>query len=151
MRFAYSCVFIICLVIRFDVSNISFSFFCFFILIPVEKRLYPSSSFWGTYFERQRQSKEVPLTSSSSEEQQLLMRLDMWIDYSIKCDEIDGVVIGSWRNISKGSDFPMTGGDIATAGYWVCAAIWSDSWDQTTIDRVRFIYSFACLIIGHVK
>ncbi|CAA6664133.1 unnamed protein product [Spirodela intermedia] len=100
------------------------------------ERHYPSSSFWGTYFERQRQSLEVPLTSSSSEEQQLLMRLDMWIDCSIKCDEIDGVVIGSWRNISKGPDFRMTGEDIARAGYWVCAAIWSDSWDQTTIDRI---------------
>uniref|UniRef100_A0A1D1XPJ7 Protein DDB_G0268328 n=3 Tax=Anthurium amnicola TaxID=1678845 RepID=A0A1D1XPJ7_9ARAE len=100
------------------------------------ERLYPSSSFWRTYLERQRQPSEGASTTFSPEEHRLLMSLHMWINYSIECDEIDGVVTSSWSSISKASDFAMVDGDAARAGYWACAAIWSDAWDQTTIDRI---------------
>lgn len=54
----------------------------------------------------------------------------------IQCGEIDGVVLGSWTNVNESSSEPVIDEDNAHAGYWAAAAVWSNAWDQKTIDRV---------------
>ncbi|XP_043696644.1 uncharacterized protein LOC122647289 isoform X2 [Telopea speciosissima] len=95
------------------------------------ERLYPNSSFWRTCIGRQKDSPTSPegnklqLTSSNS-----------FNNYIIECGEIDGVVIGSWTNIDKTSDSLVFEEENTDAGYWAAAAVWSDAWDQRTIDRI---------------
>ena len=58
---------------------------------------------------------------------------------TIECGEVDGVVLGLWRYVSKHSDVPVLDDDdddVTHASYWAAPAVWSDAWDQTTIDRV---------------
>lgn len=59
-------------------------------------------------------------------------------DLSIECGDIDGVVLGSWANLD-GSGSLESDDDSSHAGYWAAAAVWSNAWDQTTIDRVSCI------------
>ncbi|XP_068653693.1 uncharacterized protein [Aristolochia californica] len=73
------------------------------------ERVYPSSTFWATYLSRQKQTK---------------------------CGEIDGVLLGSWTNLDESHSLPALEGDNVDAGYWAAAAIWSDAWDQKTVDRI---------------
>lgn len=54
----------------------------------------------------------------------------------IECGEIDGVVLGSWTSVNQNSSGIEIDEDTAHAGYWAAAAIWSNAWDQRTIDRV---------------
>lgn len=54
----------------------------------------------------------------------------------IKCGEIDGVVSGSWTTVNERSSDPVVDEDNAHTGYWAAAAVWSDAWDQRTVDRV---------------
>lgn len=54
----------------------------------------------------------------------------------IECGEIDGVVLGSWTKVSQSSSVAEAEEDSVHAGYWAAAAIWSNAWDQRTIDRV---------------
>jgi hypothetical protein len=110
----------------------SFSFFFW-------ERLYPSSSFWKTFFGRQ---KEFVRTSSSSNSPGglylHLLHSHLFDNLIIECGEIDGVVLGSWTNVNLGSSVPVVDEDNAHAGYWAAAGIWSNTWDQRTIDRVSY-------------
>lgn len=60
-------------------------------------------------------------------------------DLTIECGDIDGVVIGCWKNIDHGYAFSPVCEDSVDAGYWACAVAWSDAWDQRTVDRVSCI------------
>ncbi|KAG6721774.1 hypothetical protein I3842_03G128800 [Carya illinoinensis] len=111
--------------------------------ISLIERLYPSSSFWKTFLGRQ---KEFMRTSSSSSSPG---RLDLHLLNSpllgkliIECGEIDGVVLGSWTKVSQSSSVAEAEEDSVHAGYWAAAAIWSNAWDQRTIDRILLDQSF---------
>lgn len=65
-------------------------------------------------------------------------------NFTIECGEIDGVVLGSWTNIEEISAFPVIDEDNTHAGYWAGAAVWSDSWNQGTVDRVSHFFHFFC-------
>lgn len=54
----------------------------------------------------------------------------------IVCGEIDGAVLGSWKEVSGHPVVPLVDDDSSHSCYWVGAAVWSDSWDQRTVDRV---------------
>ena len=100
------------------------------------ERLYPSSSFWKTFLDRQ---KEFMRTSSSSNSPEgiyfHLLRSHLFDNLIIECGEIDGVVVGSWTNVNQSSSVDE---DNANAKYWAAAAIWSNAWDQRTVDRVSY-------------
>ncbi|KAE7998209.1 hypothetical protein FH972_002775 [Carpinus fangiana] len=111
--------------------------------ISIIERLYPSSSFWKTFLGRQ---KEFVRTSSSSNSPGglylHLLHSHLFDNLIIECGEIDGVVLGSWTNVNLGSSVPVVDEDNAHAGYWVAAGIWSNTWDQRTIDRILLDQSF---------
>lgn len=67
-----------------------------------------------------------------------LLHSHLFDNLIIECGEIDGVVLGSWTNVNLGSSVPAVDEDNAHAGYWAAAAIWSNAWDQRTIDRVSY-------------
>ncbi|KAH9669492.1 Spatacsin C domain-containing protein [Citrus sinensis] len=54
----------------------------------------------------------------------------------LQCGEVDGVVLGSWTNVNESSSNPVIDEENAHIGYWVAAAVWSNVWDQRTIDRI---------------
>ncbi|KAL6977281.1 hypothetical protein U1Q18_026078 [Sarracenia purpurea var. burkii] len=64
-------------------------------------------------------------------------------DVIINCGEIDGVVLDSWTNIKENSFHPVSDEDSSHAAYWAAAAVWSDAWDQRTIDRVMLDQPFS--------
>ncbi|KAJ3701358.1 hypothetical protein LUZ61_005063 [Rhynchospora tenuis] len=87
------------------------------------ERLYPRSSFWVAY-----QKSERDLSEQAS--------LAFYVNESpIFCGEVDGAILGVWADISTNTE-PPEPSDITPGGYWACAAVWSDAWDQRTIDRV---------------
>jgi len=59
---------------------------------------------------------------------------------TIECGDIDGVVTGSWASVAGGSTEVCE--DNPCAGYWACAAIWCDAWDQKIVDRVSCNFWF---------
>lgn len=61
---------------------------------------------------------------------------------TIECGEVDGAVLGLWRDVSKYSEIPVVDDDDTHACYWASAAVWSDAWDQRTIDRVSLFISY---------
>lgn len=69
-----------------------------------------------------------------------LSRSHFFKDVVIECGEIDGVVLGPWANINGHSSVPMSDEDGSHGAYWAAAAIWSDAWDQRTIDRVSYLF-----------
>lgn len=79
----------------------------------------------------------VQLTSRSPEDYKLfLLHSDTSGNLVIKCGEIDGVVLGPWATFSENGSVSVDDDDNAVAGYWAAAAVWSNTWDQRTIDRV---------------
>lgn len=56
-------------------------------------------------------------------------------------------MLGSWVNINDNTK-EFSGSNISD-GYWACAAVWSDAWDQRTVDRVSHDYRFN-LLIGYL-
>lgn len=82
---------------------------------------------------------------SSPEEIGLQLLRSPFGDLTIVCGEIDGVVLGSWTNVSEQSTVPVVDDDNIHACYWAGAAVWSDAWDQITIDRVRLSLSSSLL------
>ncbi|CAK9137988.1 unnamed protein product [Ilex paraguariensis] len=99
------------------------------------ERLYPSGSFWRTFCARQKEFMRVPSINSPEEVNLRLLR-SQFISLVIECGDIDGVVLGSWTNVNEHSGDPVVDDDSAHAGYWAAAAVWSDAWDQRTIDRI---------------
>lgn len=103
----------------------------------MEKRLYPSSSFWKTFLGRQKEFIRDTSTSNSPGEIYLhLLDSPLFNNLNIKCGEVDGVVLGSWTTVNESSSDPVFDEDNAHIGYWAAAAVWSNAWDQRTIDRV---------------
>ncbi|KAL2630311.1 hypothetical protein R1flu_014997 [Riccia fluitans] len=111
--------------------------------VSLTERIYPSSSFWSTYRERQKLLSSLSDTDGSfsvDEDVELLLRLEMGADdgLTIKCGEVDGVVLGAWSMI----DEPGALEDVAqtpessSTGYWAAAAVWLQHWDQLTFDRI---------------
>lgn len=97
------------------------------------ERVYPCSSFSGTFCARQPVSDINP-----PEETKLpLLVLLSNNNLTIECGEVDGVVLGLWRYVSKRPDVSVIDDDDDThTCYWAAAAVWSDAWDQRTIDRI---------------
>ena len=60
---------------------------------------------------------------------------------TIECGEVDGAVLGLWRDVSKYSKVPVVDDDGTHACYWASDAVWFDAWDQRNIDR-EFISFF---------
>ncbi|BBN07122.1 spatacsin [Marchantia polymorpha subsp. ruderalis] len=110
--------------------------------VSLTERIYPSSSFWSTYRTRQqllRASPDSDERSSVNEEVELLLFLDMGADdgLTIKCGEVDGVVLGSWSMIDEPGILEVTQlQDSSSTGYWAAAAVWLQHWDQLTVDRI---------------
>ncbi|XP_010261035.1 PREDICTED: uncharacterized protein LOC104599968 [Nelumbo nucifera] len=101
------------------------------------ERLYPSSSFWRTFHGRQREGSKLSSSLTSSDGIKLhLICSHSSNNISIECGEIDGVVIGPWASNNEMSTFPVPDEDDTHTGYWAAAAVWSDAWDQRTIDRI---------------
>ncbi|KAL3688215.1 hypothetical protein R1sor_014524 [Riccia sorocarpa] len=111
--------------------------------VSLTERIYPSSSFWSTYRARLQLLRSVSDSDESSpvdEDVELLLLLDIGADdgLTIKCGEVDGVVLGAWSMIEE----PGVPEDIAQApessstGYWAAAAVWLQHWDQLTFDRI---------------
>ncbi|XP_062007180.1 uncharacterized protein LOC133724450 isoform X1 [Rosa rugosa] len=105
--------------------------------ISLIERLYPSSSFWKTLHGRQKEFTRIP-ASSSVPKRYYLRLLDSPVvnNFTIECDEIDGVVFGSWTNVNENPSGPMVDEDNAYAGYWAAAAVWFSFYDQRTVDRI---------------
>ncbi|KAF9603991.1 hypothetical protein IFM89_039345 [Coptis chinensis] len=105
--------------------------------ISLIERLYPSSSFCGTFHHQKEKVSKVPSTSPMPEEEKLqLICSHSFLDCTIECGEIDGVVIGPWADIGESSASIVSEDDTLQFGYWAAAAVWSDAWDQRTIDRI---------------
>ncbi|PIA25431.1 hypothetical protein AQUCO_11400007v1 [Aquilegia coerulea] len=105
--------------------------------IALIERLYPSSSFWGTFQSQQEKLSKFRSSTTLPEKDKLqLMCSHSVMDYVIECGEIDGAVIGPWANIDESSSKNVVEDNIMHFGYWAAAAIWSDAWDQKTIDRI---------------
>ncbi|KAJ9553781.1 hypothetical protein OSB04_017826 [Centaurea solstitialis] len=85
---------------------------------------------------RARQKELMGIADVNSPEEIKLPQLhSLSNDVTIECGELDGVVLGVWRYVSKYSDVPVVDDDDTHACYWAAAAVWSDAWDQRTIDR----------------
>lgn len=100
--------------------------------LSLVERLYPSSSFWRTYTNSR---KSIDASSNSTPEVELLS-IQLHGGGSIACGEIDGVVTDPWKGMYRDHEVATTLDDTVPNGYWSCAAVWSDSWDQRTIDRI---------------
>lgn len=72
-------------------------------------------------------------------------------NFIIECDDIDGVVFGSWTNVNENPSVPAVEEDNAYAGYWVAAAVWFSFYDQKSIDRVSHISMFFFASYCHIK
>lgn len=86
----------------------------------------------------------VPASSNSPRRNCLhLLHSHVINNFTIECNEIDGVVLGSWANVDENPSVPLVDEDNHHSGYWAAAAVWSSDWDQRTIDRVsHFSYFF---------
>jgi len=76
----------------------------------------------------------LPSTEASADCNLRLFHPSAFRNHIIECGDIDGVVLGSWEN-AKASSLEVDD-DSSHAGYWAAAAVWSNAWDQKTIDRV---------------
>lgn len=113
----------------------------------MEKRLYPSSSFWDTYFCRENVIRDAAKIVTLPGEDKPVLALHIRNHPIIECGDVDGAVLGSWVNINDYTK-EFSGSNISD-GYWACAAVWSDSWDQRTVDRVSHDCHFN-LLIGYL-
>jgi spatacsin len=104
----------------------------------MEKRLYPSSSFWDTYFGRENVSCDSANIVTLPGEDKPALFLHIRNQPLIECGDVDGTVLGSWANINDYNDSNEFSSSNISGGYWACAAVWSDAWDQRTVDRVSY-------------
>ena len=109
----------------------------------MEKRVYPSRSFWRTVLGRRKEYMRGSSNSDSPGETNLrILPSHIFNNLIIECGEIDGVVLGSWETVNESTAVPVPDEDDAHTGYWAAAAVWSNVWDQTTIDRVSHFSLF---------
>ncbi|KAL1364797.1 hypothetical protein HN51_012953 [Arachis hypogaea] len=98
--------------------------------------LYPSSSFWKTYHGRLRENGTSSDSVLPMENRLQLLHNHSFDSLVIECGEIDGIVLDSWMNINGSTSSVEVDEDEAHVGYWAAAAIWFDTWEQRTIDRM---------------
>ncbi|KAK9064048.1 hypothetical protein SSX86_017920 [Deinandra increscens subsp. villosa] len=104
--------------------------------ISLVERVYPCSSFTGTFRARQKELMTVS-DVDSPEEIKLSLLYPISNKLTIECGDLDGVVLGLWRHVSQYPDVSMIDDDDDTHdSYWSAAAVWSDAWDQRIIDRI---------------
>lgn len=101
--------------------------------ISLIERLYPSSNFWSTY---QWKHKYSTVSRINLEISKIELKFHVNDSFVIKCGDIDGVILGSWVNLDDDPAFSVVDEENVHTGYWACAAIWADAWDQRTIDRI---------------
>lgn len=78
-----------------------------------------------------------PSSSNSPGENDLkTLRFHLINNTIIDCGEVDGVVLGSWPNANENSPVLEINEDNVHMGYWAAAAIWTNTWDQRTTDRI---------------
>ncbi|KAF3440484.1 hypothetical protein FNV43_RR18768 [Rhamnella rubrinervis] len=105
--------------------------------IALIESLYPNSSFWKTFVGRQKEYARVPAGLNSQRRYYLrLLHSHVINNFSIECNEIDGVVLGSWANVNESPSVTVVDDDNPHYGYWAAAAVWASDWDQRTIDRI---------------
>ncbi|GAY58686.1 hypothetical protein CUMW_188900 [Citrus unshiu] len=80
--------------------------------------------------------ERMSLLQSPGEIYLCLLDSPLFNNLTIECGEVDGVVLGSWTNVNESSSNPVIDEENAHIGYWVAAAVWSNVWDQRTIDRI---------------
>ncbi|KAL4575265.1 hypothetical protein LXL04_022107 [Taraxacum kok-saghyz] len=103
------------------------------------ERVYSCSSFHTAFIAKQ---KDIIVNSPEEIKLPVLQLHTLSNNLTIECGEVDGVVLGLWRYVSKHSDVPVLDDDddddddVTHASYWAAPAVWSDAWDQTTIDRI---------------
>jgi spatacsin len=112
----------------------------------LEQRFYPSSSFWDTYLGRENVIRDAAKIVTLPGEDKPVLALHVYNHPLIECGDVDGAVLGSWVNIDEYSDFKEFSGSNISDGYWACAAVWSDAWDQRTVDRVS--HDFSCQLFA---
>jgi len=108
----------------------------------MEKRFYPSSSFWDTYFGRENVIRDAANIVTLPGEDKPVLVLHIRDHPLVECGDVDGAVLGSWVNINDYTDSKEFPASNISDGYWSCAAVWSDAWDQITVDRVSHDLSF---------
>lgn len=113
----------------------------------MEKRLYPSSSFWNTYFYRENVIRDAAKIVTLPGDDKPVLALNIRNHPIIECGDVDGAVLGSWVNINDCTK-EFSGSNISD-GYWACAAVWSDAWGPRTVDRVSHDCRFN-LLIGYL-
>jgi spatacsin len=111
----------------------------------VEKRFYPSSSFWDTYLGRENVIHDAANIVTLPGEDKPVLTLNIYNHPAIECGDVDGAVLGSWVNASDYTDLKEFSQSDLSDGYWACAAVWSDAWDQRTVDRVSHVLPFHLL------
>ncbi|KQK03052.1 uncharacterized protein LOC100829381 isoform X2 [Brachypodium distachyon] len=100
------------------------------------ERFYPSSSFWDTYLGRENVIPDGANIVTLPGEDKPALALHICNHPAIECGDVDGVVLGSWVNINDYTDLKEFSQSNLSSGYWACAAVWSDAWDQRTVDRI---------------
>ncbi|WVZ99776.1 hypothetical protein U9M48_045026 [Paspalum notatum var. saurae] len=104
--------------------------------ITLIERFYPSSCFWDTYFGRENVIRDAAKIVTLPGEDKPVLALHIRNCPFIECGDVDGAVLGSWVNINDYTDSKEFSGSNISGGYWACAAVWSDAWDQRTVDRI---------------
>lgn len=102
--------------------------------ITLIERLYPSSSFWNTYFYRENVIRDAAKIVTLPGDDKPVLALNIRNHPIIECGDVDGAVLGSWVNINDCTK-EFSGSNISD-GYWACAAVWSDAWGPRTVDRI---------------
>uniref|UniRef100_A0A0D9Y480 Spatacsin C-terminal domain-containing protein n=1 Tax=Oryza glumipatula TaxID=40148 RepID=A0A0D9Y480_9ORYZ len=105
-------------------------------IISLIEQFYPSSSFWDTYLGRENVIHDAAKIVTLPGEDKPVLVLDIHNHCPIECGDVDGAVIGSWANVNDYTNLKEFSESNLSDGYWACAAIWSDAWDQRTVDRI---------------
>uniref|UniRef100_A0A7N0TN62 Spatacsin C-terminal domain-containing protein n=1 Tax=Kalanchoe fedtschenkoi TaxID=63787 RepID=A0A7N0TN62_KALFE len=119
--------------------------------ISIIEGLYPSSNFWRTFRIRQEQFAGVSSSCASSRELSFaILHTHLFNDAVITSGDIDGVVLGVWTSLDNSSSMVESAIEDGNThdGFWAAAVVWSDVWDQKTIDRM--ILDRSCLFDFHV-
>ncbi|KAF0916073.1 hypothetical protein E2562_000693 [Oryza meyeriana var. granulata] len=105
-------------------------------IISLIEQFYPSSSFWDTFLGRENVIHDAAKIVTLPGEDKPVLVLHIHNHSPIECGDVDGAVIGSWVNVNDYTNLKEFSESNLSDGYWACAAIWSDAWDQRTVDRI---------------
>ncbi|RAL44025.1 hypothetical protein DM860_014162 [Cuscuta australis] len=104
-------------------------------MIALIERVYPCSSFTGTFCNR-LQELNGEFNGNAPGEISLQILHPLARDLVIKCGELDGVVMGPWTKIAQHATHSETDDVSIHRSYWTAAAAWSDAWDQHIVDCI---------------